>query len=469
MRFAPFRLPCRAPVFALAIALAGCAAPPPATRNMQVAAAWQAPLPHDGQLDELQQWWARFDDPLLPRLIAAAHAASPTLARATANIADARAARVAAGALQLPAVTATASTARSRSDVATPAGTASSAGLQTAWELDLFGAVSAGADAAQARLQASEATWHDARITVAAEVARTYVELRACEAHEGQAGLDAASRARTARLTDAATAAGFRSPATAALARASAAQGQVALVRQQADCELLVKALAALTAWDEPALRRDIGAAAARMPQPAAIAVAAVPAAVLAQRPDIRAAALDVDAAQATAAEARARRWPRITLGGSISAASLTSLGRTADGAVWSIGPVAVTFPLFDGGTRLADAQAAQVRFETAKSVYATRLRDAIHEVERALVILDSTGRRHDDAGIAADGFARSYQATAASYDAGAASLFDLEDARRSLVAAQGALIDLQRERLVAWVDLYRAIGGGWTPADQRS
>ncbi len=461
-RFLPFRL-------LLGAVLAGCAQPLPPVPDVPVDPAWQAPLPHGGQVADLRRWWAGFGDPLLPRLIGNAQTASPTLARAAANIADARAARVTSAALLLPAIDAVATATRGRADLAAPAGTAASAGLQATWELDLFGAAQAGADAAQARLQASEATWHDARISIAAEVARTYVELRACQALVNQAETDAASRARTARLTDAATAAGFRSPATAALARASAAQGQVALIRQQADCDLLVKALVALTARGEPALRRDLALPAAQPPLPADLAVAAMPAAVLAQRPDIRAAALDVAAALAAATEAEARRWPRVTLGGSIGAASLASLGTTVDGPVWSIGPVTVTFPVFDGGTRRAGAQAARIRYETAKTVYAARLRDAVQEVERALVILDSTRRRRDDAGVATDGFARSYQATAASYDAGAASLFDLEDARRSLLAAQNATIDLQRERLVAWIGLYRAIGGGWTAAELRS
>lgn len=96
--------------------------------------------------------------------------------------------------------------------------------------------------------------------------------------------------------------------------------------------------------------------------------------------------------------------------------------------------------------------------------VNAARLRTAIQEVEGALVTLENTAQRGESAKVATDGFQRSYRATAASYDAGAASLFDLEDARRSLVSAQSALIELRRERLVAWIALYRSMGGGWSP-----
>ena len=90
----------------------------------------------------------------------------------------------------------------------------------------------------------------------------------------------------------------------------------------------------------------------------------------------------------------------------------------------------------------------------------------AVREVESALVALQSTAGRGDDARTAAEGFERSYRAVESRYRGGLASLFELEDARRTAVAAQSALIELQRERVAAWISLYRALGGGWTPAD---
>ncbi|MGQ4878522.1 TolC family protein [Billgrantia sp. LNSP4103-1] len=160
--------------------------------------------------------------------------------------------------------------------------------------------------------------------------------------------------------------------------------------------------------------------------------------------------------------QARAQRWPRITLAGSIGTTRIASGGISTNGSVWSIGPVTVTLPLFDGGTRRANAEAARARYGAATTVYAARLREAIRDVEEALVTLDGTAKRSEDASIAAEGFERSYQAIEASYHAGTASLFELEDSRRSMVAAQSAAIELQRERIVAWIRLYRALGGDW-------
>ncbi|WPH18083.1 efflux transporter outer membrane subunit [Variovorax paradoxus] len=452
----------------MAIVLAACASTAPAVESesasVQVATQWHAPHPHGGRVDDLRQWWSRFDDPLIPHLIEAAQRASPTLAQAAANMADARASSVMSGAALLPSLDIAASATRGRSELAAPVGSVSSLGLETAWELDLFGANRAGLAAAEARLASSQAGWHDARVSVAADVATRYADLRACEAHFQQAQIDAASRVRTSRLTGLAAAGGIRSPATADLARASAAQGEVAVEERKARCDLLIKALVALTAQDEPSLRNELAAKTAQLPQPAGFSVNAVPAMVLAQRPDIHAAALSVAAASFDSTQAKAQRWPRIALAGSIGATRGSSLGVSTDGTVWSVGPVAITFPVFDGGMRRADAQAAKVRYESATTLYAARLRTAIQEVEGALVTLESTARRSESASVAVDGFERSYRAAATSYDVGAASLFDLEDARRSVVSAQSTLIDLRRERLLAWVSLYRAMGGGWSP-----
>lgn len=461
----------RTPALAAAAAvLAGCAAtapaPTPGSPAAPVAAQWHAPPPHAGRLGDLKQWWSQFDDPLLARLIEAGQQASPTVASAKSRIEQARAARVASGAALLPSLDATASASRGRFDLVTPLGTTASAGLQAGWELDLFGANRAGADAAQARLEGSQASWHDARVSVAAEVANTYVSLRACEAQVAQTQLDATSRAETSRLTGLAAQAGFQPPAAAELARASAAQGSATLAQQRAQCDLAVKSLVALTGLDEAALRRDLGAGSAKLPQPAELGVAAVPAEVLAQRPDVLAAAREVVAASADTAQAQAQRWPRITLAGSIGAARFESGGVSTDGTTWSIGPIAVTLPLFDGGTRRANAEAAKARYEAATVAYAASLRGAVREVESALVALQSTAARGEDARVAAEGFERSYRATESRYRGGVASLFELEDARRSAVAAQSALIDLQRERVAAWIALYRALGGGWSAAD---
>jgi outer membrane protein TolC len=270
------------------------------------------------------------------------------------------------------------------------------------------------------------------------------------------------SLSETARITHHAPPSVFPPPSAAALSRASDAKSNAAATQRRTACELGIKALVALSGIDEPGLRRALQPGAAQLPQPRGIAVAAVPAQALAQRPDLYAAGRELLAASADVDQAEARRYPRITLAGSIGAARFDTGGSSLDGAVWTIGPVAVTLPLFDAGTRRANVDAARARYDEAAALYAARLRTAVREVEEALVTLDGTAQRGGDAETAVDGFVASLRATEARYNGGLASLFELEDARRSAVQAQMALIDLRRERVQAWIALYRALGGGW-------
>jgi outer membrane protein, multidrug efflux system len=448
---------------AAALWLAGCAVQRPPE---QVAATappqWYAALPHNGTLADLTAWWAQFDDPLLIELIEAAQAASPSVASAASRIRQAHAARVAAGAALLPTLDASASAARGNSQPPVPLATPVQAGLQTAWEIDLFGGNRAAADAAQARLAGARAGWHEARVSVAAETANSYVGLRTCGQQLAVATNDAKSRAETARLSDLSARAGFTAPATAALARASAAEASARTTQQRALCDVEVKALVALTAMPEPRLREKLAGGWNEPSRAAVLAVASVPAQVLAQRPDVFQAEREVAAASAEVGSARAQRFPRLTLSGAIAAGSVRAGGVTTDLQTWAIGPLAVSLPIFDGGQRAADVDAAEARYEEAAALYAARVRQAVREVEEALVNLESARLRTGDARVAMEGYRASFAATEARYRGGLASLVELEDARRTALAAETAWVALQRERVAAWIALYRALGGGW-------
>jgi multidrug efflux system outer membrane protein len=445
-----------------AFSLAGCAAPGPAMRAAAPLAQWHGPLPHNGAVSDLALWWQQLNDPLLVELIESAQTANPTVATAASRIRQARAARVAAGAALLPSLDGQATAARGNAQPPAPLATSLQAGLQTAWEIDLFGGNRAAAIAAQERLDGAHAGWHEARVLVAAETATSYVSLRTCERQLAVALNDARSRAETSRLSELSTQAGFTAPATSALARASAAEGSARATQQRALCDVEVKALVALTALAEPALREKLAAPWTEPGHTVAMAVPAVPAQLLAQRPDVYRAEREVAAASADVGSARAQQFPRLSLSGSIAAGTVRTGGFSTDLQTWSIGPLALTVPVFDAGRRAASVDAAQARYEEAAALYAARVRQAVREVEEALVTLDSARARGEDAKIAAEGFRVSFVATEARYRSGLASLVELEDARRTLLAAETALVGLQRERAAAWIALYRALGGGW-------
>ena len=457
----------------------GCAALSPAGRGDAPAAmppplpaAWQAPVPAASATGSAtvandDVWWQRFNDPLLPALVASAQAASPTLATAAARIERARASRVAAGAALLPAVGVVGSASSGRvSPEPRITTTNASAGVQASWEIDLFGGNAAGRTAAQARLEGARAAQAGARTAVAAETASTYLALRACEAQRVQTGIDATSRAETARLTAESERAGFTAPADAALVRASAAQARTQLASQRQACDTLIKSLVELTAQEEPALRQRLAAATAVLPQPQAVPMQALPAALLAQRPDLVEAGRAVVAAASDIRQSQAQELPQISLSGQVAGVAVRSGNSgTSSGATWSFGPLSVNFPLFDGGARAAATGAARAGYDEAVAQYQAQVRGAVREVEVSLVALQSTAEREADALSAAQDFEASLRATQARQRGGLASLFDLETARRNAIVAQSALIDLRRERAAAWIALYRALGGGWDAA----
>ncbi|WP_069104112.1 efflux transporter outer membrane subunit [Acidovorax sp. RAC01] len=449
---------------ALMLLLAACSTtPPPAQVPAAVAPGWQAPLPHGGSVEDLARWWARVDDPLLVELIESAQAVSPGMAQARSRIAQARATQVASRAALGPSLDGQASASRGFNEQVRSTATTAQVGLQATWELDLFGGNAATQTAADERLAGAQAQWHEARVSVAAEVALQVSSLRSCLQQLDVAVRDARSREETSRLSGLSERAGFAAPATAALARASAAEAAARVSQQRTQCDVETKALVALTGWDEPRLRTRLATLPAMAAPDAIFSIAALPAQVLAQRPDVYSAEREVAAASAEVGSAQAQRYPRLALSGSVGAGWVRTGGVTSDLSTWTIGPLALSVPILDGGRRAAQVDAAQARYEEAAALYRARVRQAVAEVEQALVRLQGTAERSASARTAAEGYRASFNATEARWRGGLASMVELEDARRTALAAENALVALQHERMAAWVALYRAAGGGWT------
>jgi outer membrane protein, multidrug efflux system len=470
------------PVLALSpLFLAACAVTAPTAQvNDQVATKWYSPLPvtataaktdlpHQGSVKALSDWWQSLGDPLLVELIESSQAASPSVTAAASRIAQARSAVVNTGAASGPNLSAAASASRGVSQLNVPLASVGQVGLQASWEIDLWGGNRAAQDAAQARLAGSQAGWHEARVSVAAEVANTYLNLRTCEQLVNVAKDDVISRTETSRLTGLLANAGFTAPANAALARASNAQSQSMLTMQRTQCDMQIKALVALTTFTEPEIRSKLTsntgsagvfAASAAMNN---VAIPALPAQLLAQRPDVFAAQQDVVAASGDVGSAQAAKYPRLGLSGSVGLQSIRSGGVGVNGATWSIGPVSITLPILDGGRSSAAVDLANANYEAAAANYRAKVRGAVREVEDALLSVQSAADRLADAAVATEGYSAAFIASEARFKSGLGSLSDLEDTRRTALAAKTALLNLERERSAAWVALYRAVGGGWS------
>ncbi len=437
--------------------------------------AWQAKqtgvdepvAPHEGQLSNLGKWWERFGDPALDRLLAATQQESASIAKARARIVEARGSLVSSESVFLPSLDASLSSTRSNSSFGnTPSRLDQhQLSVQSSWEIDLFGGLARQREASVSQLQSRSASWHDARVAVAAELGNAYLAYRYCEAQAQLVKADADSRQAAARLTATAGGAGFRSPADVALANASAADGSNLLLKQQAQCERAIKALVALSGLAEAQVRALLAGAPeqpAQLPKPPPFRVNAVPAAVIRQRPDIAVAERDMAEASAKIGVEQANRFPKLSLSGNI-----TPVFQNINGAAltlaetWSYGPT-LSLPLFDAGKRAANVETAQANYESAVAQYRATVRTAVKEVEEALVRLASAAERLPLTRAAAAGYRTNFLSAQKLYETGMGNLIDAETARRNSLAADLTVTELEQEQVSAWIALYRAAGGSW-------
>ena len=469
----------------LALLLAGCAVGPdyhtPPLSGTEAPQGWHATLPHHGSRMALAHWWEQFHDPVLTQLVEQADATSPTIAQAVGRVREARASVSTNRAALLPQLKGSGSATRQGgfggSQFAGGAGGLSAGALNptlglgtittlgaqadASWEIDLFGGKRRSLEGADARLTASEADWHDARVSLAAEVANTYLQQRECEALVDIGAATLSSRQETRQLTERKFRAGFVAPADFAQAQATVGDAVNALEGQRAQCAQGIDKLVALTGLDHDALNGLLSKASAQIPAPPDPGVPDVPAQVLSQRPDVSSAERAVAGASADVGVAVASRLPSITLAGSIGINSYRLGGQSLTSKSWSFGP-SVSLPIFDGGAGAARVETARARYDQALASYRSKVRQAVQEVEDALVRLDASERRVDAATMADAQYAKVLEASNARYRLGAGSLLQLEDVRRTALQASQSLAAVKLERAQAWVALYKAVGGGW-------
>jgi outer membrane protein TolC len=227
----------------------------------------------------------------------------------------------------------------------------------------------------------------------------------------------------------------------------------------------LIKALVAVTGLPEIDLRKKLAPQAAKLPRPVMPVVKLMPAQVLSQRPDLAAAERDVAAASADIGVREAERYPRLSLLGNIGPLGFETSAVSITATSWSIGP-SLTLPIFDAGRRAANVDTAMTAYEVAANNYRTQARRAVREVEEALVRLASLEVRERESLKASRGYHTSLRAMQERYTFGLASILDLEETRRLSFNADNILATVRRERVNAFIALYRAVGGGWTATE---
>ena len=410
----------------------------------------------------LVQWWARFDDPVLNRVVLEAARANNSIKSAQAALRQARALRDVAAAGLAPVVGSSASAQRSKSAGNSP-GNSFNVGLDASWELDVFGANRSAANASQATAQASAATLGNTQVSVAAEVALAYISLRSAQVRLAIASDNLASQQDTLQITLWRLQAGLVTELESEQARASSAQTAAQLPALQTAIEANSHALAVLAGQPPAALLATL-AATGPMPQAQAGLALDIPANTLRQRPDVRAAELQVMAASANVAQADAALLPNFKLGGSLGLNAL-KLGELASGAaVFGSLLASVSLPLFNGGALRAQVRAQQAALDQAQLAYQAAVLVALKDVEDALVALRGDQLRQTSLQQAAIAAANAATLARQRYDSGLIDFSVVLETQRTRLGSQDAVASAGADVTADHVRLYKALGGGWQP-----
>lgn len=452
----------------LAVALGGCAAVGPDYSEPQLAvpAGWSAGTGTDA-MDAvlLARWWHGFGDPVLDRLVADALAANLDLAQARARLREARARRGVAGAALAPSVDASLSGSRSRSSGQSGSGSTRelySAGFDASWELDVFGGVRRSVEAAQADLEASVESLSDTRVSLAAEVALNYIDLRTAEQRLAIAEESIAYRGENHQIIRWRQQAGLVSELDLAQATTDL-ESTRAVLPPLRTAVIEAKNRLAVLLGRNPGELESLVHADRPIPLAAAEIVAAIPADTLRQRPDVRAAERRLAAQTARLGEAEAARYPSFRLSGSLGLEAL-ELDALADrGANTHSLFGGITAPVFNAGRIAANIEIQDALVEQARLAYRAAVLAALEEVENALTAVANTDARRVKLAEAAAAARTTLAIAEYRYASGLADFLSVLDAQRTQLSLDEQLAGSTGELARAQVRLYKALGGGWS------
>lgn len=452
------------PLFLL-LALAGCTSVGPDYRapDLPVPASWSGASASQPAAD-LAEWWMQLRDPQLDQLIGQALAANLDLHTARARLRQARAQRGLAGAEQAPSVTASASASRSQSSDNSGGGTrnAFSAGFDASWEPDVFGGTRRGIEAAEADLQATAASLDQTRVSLLAEVARNYVELRGYQTRLQIAERNLAAQSETLQLTDWRAQAGLGSSLEVEQARANLAQTRAQIPALRTSLGTAEHALAVLLGQPPAGLQSQLAEVRA-MPQVSDALAVGIPAETLRRRPDVIAAERKLAAETARIGVAQAARYPGFNLSGSIGLDALKAGDLLTSGALGSSLLASISAPLFDGGRLRQRVEIQTAVQEQALLSYQSTVLTALQEVENALLSLTNSRKRLAALNDAADAARNAALLARQRYSSGLIDFQTVLDSERSLLSVEDSQASAEVARVTALIQLYKALGGGWS------
>jgi NodT family efflux transporter outer membrane factor (OMF) lipoprotein len=420
------------------------------------------------------EWWNIFHDPTLTELISRASAANFDLRVASTRVAQARAERQIIGGDSLPAVNGSASYQRARNSAR---GLQDSSGYDgkkafsvwqadsdVSWELDLWGRVRRELESADANVDAHSDLLRGVLLSVQAETAGDYIQLRAVQAQRATAEQNLAVAEHSLKLTSVRMTDGVATQLEVAEALAQVASVQARLPILQQQQSHLINALGYLLAQQPGTLNAELEKPQSLPVTPAQVPVG-LPSELARRRPDIRAAEARLHAATAEIGVAKADFYPTITLSGNIGlqAMQFSQLGSWGS-HLYNFGP-SLNLPIFEGGRLKGQLALKEAQQQQAAIQFQQTVLKAWHEVDDAMVDYETYQQQRERLKVAVDNSQVALNNAQRQYVAGATDFLNVLTVQRTLLDAQQALVISDENVSLSLVQLYKALGGGWQQA----
>ncbi|MGH8589489.1 MAG: efflux transporter outer membrane subunit [Gammaproteobacteria bacterium] len=422
------------------------------------------------------RWWQGFKDQELERLVDLALAGNHDVRIASARLREARALRDETVFDRYPTVTVDASYANEQQSTTALQGFPSgdrdralyNAGFDAFWELDIFGRVRRSVEASAAEVEAFEASWRDVLVSLIAEVARNYFELRGTQHQLAVARRNADNQRQTLDLTIVRLEDGIGTVLDVARARAQLDATRASIPPLEAAIRRAMHRLSVLMGSRPESLMATLEQP-APLPQPPKLVALGRPEDLLRRRPDVLVAERNLAAATARIGVATADLFPRVTFVGSIAleASTFTGLGGAGSNS-YSFGP-SIRWAALDLGRVRARIRQADARAEASLAQYELTVLRALEETENALVELGRQQARRDSLRTSAEASEEAAGLARQRFEEGAADFLTVLDAERTLLEAQDRFARSGTDTATASVAVYKALGGGWEVTVKRT
>jgi multidrug efflux system outer membrane protein len=472
----------RVAIASLIFLAGGCAVGPNYEKpGLPIPSAWHEAQQKgvDSRSAELTRWWTAFKDPLLDSLVERALKSNLDLRIAEARIREARAARAATAAGAWPTVDVSGSYSRNRSSknaFSSPSqesgGSSFSgggnlernffdAGFDASWEIDVFGGVRRGVEAADATIEASVESRRDTLVTLLGDVARNYIDLRGSQRRLTVARANLKAQQDTLDLTRVRFQAGLASDLDVAQAEAQVNTTAAQIPTLENSLKQAAYSLDVLLGLQAGALWGELWKETAIPSLPPEILVG-LPSDLLRRRPDIRFAERQLAAATAQVGAAMADLFPKFFLTGMAGVQSVSASDWfTGRSRYWSIGPT-ISWPIFDAGRIRANVEIRNAQQEQALNQYEKAVLSALGDVETSLVNYANEQTRYRSLTDAVAANRRALEMANDLYIKGLVDFLNVLEAQRSLYSSENDLAQSEVTMAANLIALYKALGGGW-------